>query len=144
MDHTASCRLGLLRVAVMCAGLLTGPTVGAAQTERLPFVAVGQVWTDVVYQFAEGPQCDGTGDAGGHFNVIRRTADGPRYFKAWFLGDRFVVVRYGERPQNEPPAEKPAVAWMGEIADDGRLRVEATVDGGAFADACSWLMARDA
>jgi len=72
--------------------------------------------------------------------VIHRTSDGPRYFKAWFLADRFVVTRYRDHPQSEPPAEKPAVAWMGVIAEDGRLRVETTVDGGAFTDVCAWLM----
>ncbi len=165
MGHTVSHRLGRLTVAVMCVGLLARPTAGAAQTvtgrvtagvgaasavtpgsspERLPFVAVDQLWTEVVHQFADGPECDEPQDAGGHFNVIHRTSDGPRYFKAWFLGDRFVVVRYRERPQSEPPTEKPAVAWMGEIADDGRLRVETTVDGAAFTDVCSWLMGRNA
>ena len=145
MRRAASCRVGLLMVALLCAGLVAGPPAGAAHpvTERLPFGAVEQVWTDVVYQFADGPGCDGTGAAGGRFNVIHPAADGPQYFKAWFLGDRFVLVRYRERPQSEPPTETPLVAWLGDVADDGRLRVEATIDGGAFADACSWLMARD-
>ena len=145
MRRAASCRVGLLMVALLCAGLVAGPPAGAAHpvTERLPFVAVDQVWTDVVYQFSDGPGCDGTGDAGGRFNVIHRAEDGPQYFKAWFLGDRFVLVRYRERPQSEPPTETPAVAWLGEVGDDGRLRVEATVDGGTFADVCSWLMGRD-
>jgi len=145
MRRRASCRLGLVAVAAMCAGLVAGPPAGTARpvTERLPFGAVGQVWTDVVFQFADGPGCDGTADAGGRFNVIHPAADGPQYFKAWFLGDRFVLVRYQERPQSEPPTETPVVAWLGQVADDGRLQVEVTLDGGAFADVCSWLMGRD-
>src|SRR5205807_6067639 len=72
MRRGVSCRVGLLTVALMGAGLLAGPAAGAALpvTERLPFGAVEQVWTDVVHQFADGPGCDGTGDAGGRFNVI--------------------------------------------------------------------------
>ena len=145
MRRMASCRMGLLTVAAMCAGLVAGAPAGAARpvAEPLPFGAVDQVWTDVVHQFAEGPGCDGTGDAGGRFNVIHRAVDGPQYFKAWFLGDRFVLVRYRERPQSEPPTETPLVAWLGQVADDGRLQVEETLDGGAFADVCSWLMGRD-
>jgi hypothetical protein len=161
MVHPALGRSVLLVVTVMCVALASGPVANAAsQTladrvtkvsatsagsgpERLPFGAVDQIWAEVVHRFADGPQCDGTGDAGGRFNVIHRAVEGPRYFTVWFLGDRFVVVRYRERPQSEPPREPPAVAWMGEVSDDGRLRVETTVEGGAFADACSWLNGRD-
>ena len=157
--------LGRLVVVVTCVAVSVGPTAGAAQSvtgrgavtvigvsaitagaplEPLPFVAVDQLWTEVVHQFAAGPDCEVPDGAGGHFNVIHRTSDGPRYFKAWFLADRFVVTRYRDHPQSEPPAEKPAVAWMGVIAEDGRLRVETTVDGGAFTDVCAWLMGGDA
>jgi hypothetical protein len=115
----------------------------ASSAERLPFAVVNQLLTEIVHRFAQGPECDGAGDAGGYVNVIHRTPEGPRFFKAWILGDRFVVARYRERPQSEPPAERPAVAWMGEITDDGRLHVRATVDGGVFGEACAWLLGRD-
>ena len=155
---------GRLLVVVTCVALSAGPTTGAAQSvtgrgtvtvtrasaitagappERLPFVAVDQLWTEVVHQFADGPDCDVPAGAGGRFNVNHRTSDGPLYFKAWFLADRFVVARYRDRPPSEPPTERPAVAWMGVIADDGRLRVETTVEGGAFTGVCGWLMGGD-
>jgi hypothetical protein len=157
MAHPVLGRLALLVVGVICMELTAGSALDAAPQaaadrvtmvdgsapERLPFGAVDQIWPEIVHQFTAGPRCDGTGDAGGRFNVIHRAAEGPRYFTAWFLGDRFVVVRYRERPQSEPPKEQPAVAWMGEVSDDGSLRVEATVEDGTFGDACSWLNARN-
>jgi len=114
-----------------------------APLERLPFVAVDQLWTEVVHQFAAGPDCEVPDGAGGHFNVIHRTSDGPRYFKAWFLADRFVVTRYRDHRR----ASRPPKAGGGVDGSDRGGRPPARRDDRRwrrFTDVCAWLMGGDA
>src|SRR5260370_42688344 len=81
--------LGRLLVVVTCVAVSVGPTAGAAQSvtgrgavtvigvsastagaplEPLPFVAVDQLWTEVVHQFPAGPGRAAPDRAGRHFD----------------------------------------------------------------------------